>query len=181
MLYCIKMNVTESIKLYKREVYRNLRYRDETVYSVRKDGLVEGTALCVVMDGITKYPVKFCVGEKGCQRVRDEERKNVHAVIRGCMVNAAWRYDDMDAFELGHARDAAKYFRDREMQLPHDGYEWMEVTYNPYKYRTFVSIDTNPFRSAGENIVKPIFTALKVIVTDKVWALVPTPATQESN
>ena len=48
------MTVKESIKLYKREVYRNLRYRDEHVYSVRKDGLVEGTALCVVMDGTTK-------------------------------------------------------------------------------------------------------------------------------
>ena len=85
------MNVTEAIKLYKREVYRNLRYRNEHVYSVRKDGLVEGTALCVVMDGITKYPVKFSVGEKGNERVRDEMRKNVHAVIRGCMVNAVWR------------------------------------------------------------------------------------------
>ena len=66
------MTVKESIKLFKREVYRNLRYRDEHVYSVRKDGLVEGTALCVVMDGNTKYPVKFAVGDKGCQRVRDE-------------------------------------------------------------------------------------------------------------
>ena len=181
------MTVKESIKLFKREVYRNLRYRDEHVYSVRKDGLVEGTALCVVMDGNTKYPVKFAVGDKGCQRVRDEGRKNVHAVIRGCMVNAVWRYDDMDAFELGWANDAAKEMKQREMD-ERDGYEWMEVTYNPYKYRTFVSIDTNPFRQTFndvtgviENVIEPIFTARKVIIMDKVWAQVPTQETQESN
>jgi len=165
------MTVKESIKLFKREVYRNLRYRDEHVYSVRKDGLVEGTALCVVMDGTTKYPVKFAVGDKGCQRVRDEERKNVHAVIRGCMVNAVWRYDSMDAFELGWANDAAKEMKQREMD-EREGYKWVEVTYNPYEYRTFVSIDTNPFR-ATENVIEPIFTARKVIITDKVWAQVP--------
>ena len=173
------MTVKESIKLFKREVYRNLRYRDEHVYSVRKDGLVEGTALCVVMDGNTKYPVKFAVGDKGCQRVRDEERKNVHAVIRGCMINAVWRYDGMDAFELGWANDAAKEMKQREMD-EREGYVWMEVTYNPYKYRTFVSIDTNPFR-ATENVIEPIFTARKVIITDKVWAQVQTPEAQESN
>ena len=173
------MTVKESIKLFKREVYRNLRYRDEHVYSVRKDGLVEGTALCVVMDGTTKYTVKFAVGDKGCQRVRDEERKNVHAVIRGCMVNAVWRYDGMDAFELGWANDAAKDFKQRYMD-EREGYKWIEVTYNPYKYRTFVSIDTNPFR-ATENVIEPIFTARKVIIMDKVWAQVPTQETQESN
>tara|TARA_B110001454_G_C12652279_1_gene405944 strand:+ start:163 stop:669 length:507 start_codon:yes stop_codon:yes gene_type:complete len=154
----------------KREVYRNLRYRDEHVYSVRKDGLVEGTALCVVMDGRIKGAVKFAVGEKGNERVRDEMRKNVHAVTRGYMVNAVWRYDSMDAFELGWANDAAKDLKDREMDK-REGYKWVEVTYNPYKYRTFVSIDTDPFRST-ENVIEPIFTARKVIITDKVWAQV---------
>jgi len=156
----------------KREVYRNLRYRDEHVYSVRKDGLVEGTALCVVMDGIPdKKPVKFAVGDKGCQRVRDEERKNVHAVIRGYIINAVWRYDGMDAFELGWANDAAKEMKEREMDK-REGYDWMEVTYNPYEYRTFVSIDRNPFRTGIKDVIEPIFTARKVIITDKVWAQV---------
>ena len=173
------MNATEAIKLYKREVYRNLRYRNEHVYSVRKDGLVEGTALCVVMDGITKYPVKFSVGEKGNERVRDEMRKNVHAVIRGCMVNAVWRYDDMDAPELGHAMDAAKYFKDREMD-EREGFKWVEVVYNPYKYKTFMSRDTDPFRSI-EDVYEPIFTAHKVIITDKVWARVSTEDTDILN
>lgn len=173
------MTLKDSIKIFKREVYRNLRYRDEHVYSVRKDGLVEGTALCVVMNGVTKYPVKLAVGEKGNDRVRDEMRKNVHAVIRGCMVNAVWRYDDMDAAELGHAMDAAEYFKDREMDEC-EGYKWLEVVYNPYKYKTFMTRDTDPFRSI-EDVYEPIFTARKVIIGPKVWAQVPTQKTQESN
>ena len=47
-------------KMFKREVYRNLHFRDEVVYSVLKGGLVEGHALCHVMDGVT-----FSVGPKG--------------------------------------------------------------------------------------------------------------------
>ena len=70
-------------KLFRREVYRNLRFKDDAVYSVRRDGLVEGHALQVVMDGCDDSPVTLAVGPKGNQRVRDEGRKNVHAVIRG--------------------------------------------------------------------------------------------------
>lgn len=157
----------------KREVYRNLRYRDEAVYSVVKDGLVEGTALCVVMDGSTRKPIKFAVGPKGNQRVRDEGRKNVHARVRGYIINAVWRYDDMDASELGWALDASKDLKEREMDT-RDGYEWMEFAYNPYKWDTFVSIDTNPIRSSGENLIEPIFTARKVIISEKCWAQMPT-------
>ena len=155
----------------KREVYRNLRYRDQTVYSVVKDGLVEGTALCIVMDGTTKKPIKFAVGPKGNQRVRDEERKNVHAKVRGYIINAVWRYDGDDAFELGWALDAAKELKEREMDT-RDGYAWKEFTYDPYKWDTFVSIDTNPFKST-EDIIEPIFTARKVIISEKCWAQVP--------
>ena len=94
--------------IFKREVYRNLHFRNETVYSVRKDGLVEGHALMVILDGSTAKPVKLAVGPKGNERVREEQRKNVHAVVRGHMVNAVWYDNDMDAFELGHAKDVAK-------------------------------------------------------------------------
>ena len=154
----------------KREVYRNLHFRDETVYSVRKDGLVEGHALTVIMDGTTKYPITFAVGPKGNQRVRDEQRKNVHAVIRGHLCNAVWYTSDMDvdAFEMGHAKDACDYFKAQYM-IEREGYVWREVLYNPYKYRTFVTRDTNPFRGV-EDVIEPIFTARTVIVGPKVWA-----------
>jgi hypothetical protein len=143
----------------KREVYRNLHFRDETVYSVRKDGLVEGHAMMIIMDGSTKRPITFAVGPKGNQRVRDEQRKNVHAVIRGYIVNAVWHDED----NVSHALDACSYHKDIHMQY-RDGYEWKKVTYNPYKYKTFVTVEDG----------QPILTARKVIIGKEVWAQVPT-------
>jgi len=150
-------------KTLRREAYRNLNWRGETVYSVRKcsDGLVEGHSYTIILDGNTKHPVTFAVGPKGNQRVRDEQRKNVHAVIRGCIVNAVWAYADMDACD---------YFKGREMD-DREGYEWREVLYNPYQYKTFVTRDTNPFRGV-KDIIEPIYTARKVIIGPKVWAQV---------
>jgi hypothetical protein len=161
----------------KREVYRNLHFKPasehfDRVYSVRKEGLVEGHALMIILDGTTKKPVKFAVGPKGNQRVRDEKRKNVHAVIRGHIVNAVWYNADMDAFELGHAKDACEHFKAQHMDA-REGYKWMEVKYDPYKYDTFVTRDTNPFRGGIEDKIEPIYTARKVIVGPKVWAQVP--------
>ena len=169
-------DLKDTVKTFRREVYRNLRYRDEVVYSVRKDGLVEGTALCVVLDGNTKYPVKFAVGPKGNQRVRDEGRKNVHAVIRGCMVNAVWRYDDMSEDELAHATDAAQSLKHKEMNV-REGYEWKQITYDPHVYRNFVSFThykgdkVNP--PALSTRVDPIYLARKVIIARECWAQVP--------
>ena len=166
------LTMKDAARKFRREVYRNLHWKDETVYSVRKcsDGLVEGHVYAIVLDGNTKYPVTFAVGPKGNQRVRDEQRKNVHAVIRGCMVNAVWAYADMDAFEKGHAKDACDYHKQREMD-EREGYKWVEVVYNPYKYKTFMSRDTDPLRSM-EDVYEPIFTARKVIIGPKVWAQV---------
>ena len=157
--------------IFKREVYRNLHFRDDTVYSVRKDGLVEGHALMVMLDGSTKKPVKLAVGPKGNERVREEQRKNVHAVVRGHMVNAVWYYNDMDAFELGHAKDACKDWQEHYME-EREGYRWLELVYNPYKYKTFMTRDTNPLRST-EDVYEPIFTARTVIIGKTCWAQIP--------
>ena len=161
----------DAARKFKREVYRNLNIRDEVVYSVRKDGLVEGHVLTIIMDGSTRYPIKFAVGPKGNQRVRDEQRKNVHAVIRGHMVNAVWYYGDMDEAELAHARDTCDYFREDFKSPTIDGYEWKEVTYNPYKYRTFVTVEDE----------QPVMTARKVVVGKEVWAMIPTEDIHEKN
>ena len=163
--------------IFKREVYRNLHFRDDTVYSVRKDGLVEGHALMVILDGSTKKPVKLAVGPKGNERVREEQRKNVHAVVRGHMVNAVWYSNDMDAFELGHAKDACIDFQKRYME-EREGYRWLELVYNPYKYKTFMTRDTDPFRSI-EDVYEPILTARRVIIGPTCWAQVP--VNQEAN
>ena len=143
----------------KREVYRNLHFRGDTIYSVRKDGLVEGHAMMIIMDGSTKRPITFAVGPKGNQRVRDEQRKNVHAVIRGYIVNAVWYDED----NMEHAIDACSYHKDIHMQY-RDGYEWKKVTYNPYKYKTFVTVEDE----------QPVMTARKVIIGKEVWAMIPT-------
>ena len=157
--------------IFKREVYRNLHFRDDTVYSVRKDGLVEGHALMVILDGSTKKPVKLAVGPKGNERVREEQRKNVHAVVRGHMVNAVWYSNDMDAFELGHAKDACIDFQKRYME-EREGYRWLEVVYNPYKYKTFMTRDTDPFKGP-EDVYEPVLTARQVIIGPKCWAQIP--------
>ena len=112
------MSITknQSKALFRREVYRNLHFRDETVYSVRKDGLVDGHALQVVMDGCDDSPVTFAVGPKGNQRVRDEERKNVHAVVRGYIMNAVWYPADDD--DLSYLKEHVKGVEGKEWGVP---------------------------------------------------------------
>ncbi len=165
-------------KAFRRDIYRNLHFKGEVVYSVRKDGLVEGHALCYVMDGVT-----FHVGPKGNQRVRDEKRKNVHAVVRGHVINAVW-YDEE---ELERAKSAAKDLATIEMcgvpvsrntnvsdlddpRAWEPMYKWVEVKYNPYKLKSFVAVD-------GDKLT-PIFVAHKVVIyseagKSKVMAMVP--------
>jgi hypothetical protein len=173
-------------KLYRREVYRNLHFRDEIVYSVRKDGLIEGHALCQVMDECT-----FAVGPKGNQRVRDEQRKNVHAVIRGHVINTVW-YDEN---ELDWAKGAAEDMANIEMcgvpsslntgMNPDDPaawtpmFEWKQVLYNPYRYQTFVTVE--PDFDDSNIITTPIFYARKVVIGPTVWAMVPTANKQMEN
>ena len=102
----------------KREVYRNLHFRDETIYSVRKDGLVEGHAMLVILDGNTMYPVTFAVGPKGNQRGRDEQRKKVHAVIRGAICNAVWWGEMMEESDVAFikTRDIIGLLKDISQQ-----------------------------------------------------------------
>lgn len=167
------MTKAQAKKIFKREVYRNLHFRDETVYSVRKDGLVQGHALTVLLDGTTDSPIVFAVGPKGNQRVRDEQRKNVHAVIRGYIVNAVWYPQGsvpLGTIEREQCLSACDYFKSEHM-AEYEGYEWKEVTYNPYKYKTFITVDD------GE----PIFTARRVVIGEEVWAMVPTQEKQEEN
>ena len=167
-------------KLYRREVYRNLHFKDETVYSVRKDGLVDGHALMVVMDGVT-----FAVGPKGNKRVRDEQCKNVHALVRGYIMNAISYPEDKD--DLPYLKEHAEGLEGMEWGVPSSRntnisdlddprawtpmFEWKEVTYNPYKYKTFVTIKDE----------EPIYQARKVIIGPKVWAMVPTTKKSEEN
>jgi hypothetical protein len=184
----MSLTKAQAKKMFKREVYRNLRFKDDTVYSVRKDGLVEGHALCQVMDGCT-----FSVGPKGNQRVRDEQRKNVHAVIRGYVINTVWRTkvpkgikptQNWDSWAERAASDMAEIemcgvpvSRNTNIGDENDPrawtpmFEWKQVTYNPYKHKTFVTVEDE----------RPIFKARKVVISKEVWAMIPTHNKQEQN
>jgi hypothetical protein len=144
----------------RREVYRNLNFRDEVVYSVRKDGIVQGHATGIIMEG-GQHPITFAVGPMGNQRVRDEKRKNVHAVIRGDVTHTVWYSEESIVSD---------YWTPHFLQS-RDGCRWVQVIYNPYKHKTFVSVEMDWDSPAP--VFSPIFSAEKVVIRKEVWALVP--------
>lgn len=83
-------------------------------WSIRQDGLVKAHS-----DGspIRLYMGGMKVNRKGRERVIREKRKNVHAGIMGYL-----RHEDMKVW---------------------DGWvDMIEITYNPYKYASFVDVET---------------------------------------
>ena len=146
------------------QVYRNLNKKGsngEAIYSVRNsDGIVEDHSSCVVLTDC-----KLRVSQKGNQRVRDEKRKNVHAYIQGKRLESEERNGRMGM--LGY--------------LPYQkGYDWWQLTYNPYKNETFVAhnIDWDD----NQIINRPVFAANRVVIDNHiVWAQLPNKKTlQES-
>lgn len=81
-------------------------------WSVRQDGIVRYHT-----DYVFMRDAQFKVSQKGRDRVLREKRKNVHAVIKG--------------------------FLHKPTAMPEaiDG-EFKHITYNPYKYHSFVTTDT---------------------------------------
>jgi hypothetical protein len=71
----------------------------------------------------SSHDVQFAVNEKGRERVLKEKRKNVHAFVRGCVM------------DLGKVRS----LEERKARKPKT---LRQVTYNPYKYETFVDVKT---------------------------------------
>ena len=81
-------------------------------WSVRQDGIVRYHTNYVFM-----RDAEFKVSQKGRDRVLREKRKNVHAVIKGFLHTPT---------DMPKAIDA----------------EFTYITYNPYKYHSFVRTDT---------------------------------------
>jgi hypothetical protein len=92
------------------EVYRNLHKK---CWSVRQRGKVR-----LHTDYICLKSADFKVSQKGRTRVLKEQRKNVHAFIKGFIVNPT---------EINNKC------------CHEEGIEWADVTYNPYKYDSFVT------------------------------------------
>ena len=95
-------------------------------YSIRYRGLVNNWASRIILKD-----VKYLVGQKGQERVQEEGVKNVHAGLSGILVC-------LEDFETGQfVGDSPEPFTD----------DAVPVTYNPYKYTTFV-------RRADESKIK---------------------------
>ena len=91
------------------EVYYNLH---KNVFSVRHKGKVIAWGNRVTIEN-----PEYVVREKGRQKVLEEGRKNVHAFVRGTL-------SDINNFKFGKIQQHLS--------------EPREVTYNPYKYDSFV-------------------------------------------
>lgn len=94
-------------------VYKNLH---KGCWSIKQDGLVKAHAT-----ELTLYGCNMKINRKGRERVLMEKRKNVHAGIKGYLKDA----------------DLERVWSD----LPED--QFIEITYNPYKYSSFVQIEDN--------------------------------------
>ena len=105
------------------EVYRNLHKK---CWSVRQRGKVK-----LHTDYICLQNAEFKVSQKGRERVLREQRKNVHAFIKSFIVDAA---------EINKMEDA--------MESYGQDVEWTDVSYNPYKYSSFVTATEKPIKFA---------------------------------
>jgi len=109
---CNQRNIVHYIDMDKPvDVYRNLH---TGLWSVRQGGLVR----CYI-DRLFLFSCKLVVSQKGRERVLEEGRKNVHAVIRGRVV------PDKDVHMVNDV-------------LAKTGVKCFDVTYNPYKHESFM-------------------------------------------
>ncbi len=115
-------------------VYKNLH---KNCWSVKQDGLVKMHALEVHL-----YSCNIKVSRKGRERVRREKRKNVHAGIRGYLEPY-----HMGLSHCANLNDEARMFQRAWEGLPES--QMREITYNPYKYDSFVHVDDETPRWFG--------------------------------
>ena len=125
------------------EVYWNLHANCLSARPTRKGGRV------LHLGYIRLSGVRFAVQPAGREKVLREKRKNVHAFVRGITETM------LPVGFMGEAAGVSdeEFFGDN-LHL------WTRVTYNPYRYESFVVAET------GE----PVYEADEVIVFDKrIW------------
>lgn len=97
--------------------------------------------------------VRFAVQPAGRERVRREGKKNVHAFVRG---DLSW--------VAGVDEDIMDYSADNMMRQ-----NYRLITYNPYKYDSFVMVDTHePIHYASQVVIigKNIYLSGRAIIND---------------
>jgi len=131
------------------QVYKNLH---KGCWSVRQAGKVVAH-----LDYICLENCNFHVGKSGRDRVRKDGAKNVHAYVTGfvpCDGEATFVKED--------------FLEDR-------GWRWQEVTYCPYQYDSFVSLET------GEPVhVSPMVDLDSCELFGNVMAMVRVPHPAEA-
>lgn len=111
-------------------VYRNL-HKPGVTYSIKAlEGEYKGRVIGYASE-LTVVDPLFVVREAGRQQVLQTQRKNVHAGIIG-RVGAVSRYEDRLPTNIH--RSHLIYFTGTNKPV--------SVTYNPYKYATFVNRET---------------------------------------
>ena len=127
-------------------VYKNLHQNCWSVKD-RKTGLVVAHA-----DKVELSDVELKVSQAGRRRVLEEQRKNVHAGVEGTLEKVALQGYPSRRYVVRGSGEA--------------GNSGVLVTYNPYKYETFVT-------KAEE---KPVLTAQRAILDNdgkSVWVFAP--------
>lgn len=118
------------------EAYYNLHKR---CLSYRPSGGRVKHAKAMIINDVT-----FAVQPAGRERVRREGKKNVHAFVRGEPAWVAGADDSLDDYT--------------QENLDRQGYR--KVTYNPYKFDSFVFADNH----------KPVNNASQVVIIDRdIW------------
>jgi len=130
----------------KVEIYYNL---NKHVLSVRQKGIViKHTPAAEV------FNAKFVVQPGGRKRVLREKRKNVHAFVRG----TAGRLSKTILSEM----------LGRKYKVPGN---WVRVTYNPYKYNSFVEAESGePIHGSPHVIIsgRTVYAQKKVVDTKSI-------------
>ena len=117
-------------------VYYNLHKHKWSVKDL-KTGKVNGDHRDVI---ILTSP-HFKVSQAGRKRVLEEKRKNVHAGVRGYIEDTSFYIDD----------------NFKTIKIYSNTYYLREITYNPYKYDSFVYKDT----------LEPIYFTNQVLMIDR--------------
>ncbi len=115
-------------------VYRNLH---KGCWSVKQNGLVKAHGL-----ELNLYSCAVKISKKGQDRVRRDKRKNVHAGIRGYL----------EPYHLGMSHEVKLSDEVELCQRTWQGFpnsQMREITYNPYKYDSFVHKDDQTPRWFG--------------------------------
>lgn len=131
-------------KLARVRVFRNLHFKDRVVWSVQHK--VKGSWLLLFhTPNVMLRSAEFIVSAAGREKVRREKRKTVHAFVEGDLV--------VDPNWFSHWKELES--------------RGVRVTYNPYKYESFVVHPQEAEQRSGIFGEQPVESAQMVWMNDR--------------